>query len=795
MKIKAVHKKLLKPPKSVFAYWILSYLSVLCIPLIVSLMVTGSAFHMMETEVSEAYLGSLSQTQYFLDSKFAAVKEIGVQLSNDTLVNILKGVNWDYTRSEHELFQQLQKNLSSLKSTDGFIGGIYLYHQAGDMILSDRDVYYAKDFDFANSENFQLDKDVFYDMLHKKYNGQFLYLDGKGGDGTLHTQVLYALSLPVLPTETVKLNLFVSVDWAQLSKLMKERNWAEGNYISFRAKEGYLIRVPYGELSGGLPQVDFADASGTWDIRLDGKPYKLSAVDSTVMKGSYFSVIAQDKYRHKADRLLQILYLCVGGCIIMGGILIYVHAKRNYRPIRQILDLLDGRKQRILQEAEDSTPPTGEYYMIEENIRHLIDVNRTQDAELVNTRQRFRDETIARLIEGTLHPGNGLAKELGKYGITFPSEKFFVAVICVTDFKNLFFEETDDDDDEAFRTVIFIIRNVAEDMLGMHFSVAQAELRGDLTVLLCASFEKESTAKECALHDLSQVQSFIEENFGVTFTFVIGGLRQGFDKLSESYYECQEIIEYNELFNASAVFYGDIAESRGKAVSGEFSAGLERKMLNCLRAGNFAAAREHLHNLFLYCLSSVSPSCLRHRIYGLVGIFLNGLEELSLQEPELFVKNKIDHEELYQNQSPAQIEASMNRILKDLESADEQRQEYRQTEQQQEMLSYVEERLFDPNLTITMLADHFGFSVSYASKLFKSSNDIGFLNYVHSRRVEEAQHMLTDGSRTLREIAEQVGYNNDIALIRLFKKYTGITPGKYRELKARKNDAPPSEKG
>ena len=32
------------------------------------------------------------------------------------------------------------------------------------------------------------------------------------------------------------------------------------------------------------------------------------------------------------------------------------------------------------------------------------------------------------------------------------------------------------------------------------------------------------------------------------------------------------------------------------------------------------------------------------------------------------------------------------------------------------------------------------------------------------------------------EQREGVIYYNDIALIRLFKKYTGVTPGKYREL-------------
>lgn len=53
---------------------------------------------------------------------------------------------------------------------------------------------------------------------------------------------------------------------------------------------------------------------------------------------------------------------------------------------------------------------------------------------------------------------------------------------------------------------------------------------------------------------------------------------------------------------------------------------------------------------------------------------------------------------------------------------------------------------------------------------------------MHSQRIEIAKQLLVSTDSNLNQIAEQIGYANDIALIRLFKKYTGVTPGKYREL-------------
>lgn len=34
---------------------------------------------------------------------------------------------------------------------------------------------------------------------------------------------------------------------------------------------------------------------------------------------------------------------------------------------------------------------------------------------------------------------------------------------------------------------------------------------------------------------------------------------------------------------------------------------------------------------------------------------------------------------------------------------------------------------------------------------------------------------------TIVQIAQKIGYNNDVVFIRAFKKLEGVTPGKYRE--------------
>ncbi|MGD1946437.1 MAG: helix-turn-helix domain-containing protein [Croceivirga sp.] len=53
--------------------------------------------------------------------------------------------------------------------------------------------------------------------------------------------------------------------------------------------------------------------------------------------------------------------------------------------------------------------------------------------------------------------------------------------------------------------------------------------------------------------------------------------------------------------------------------------------------------------------------------------------------------------------------------------------------------------------------------------------------FIQMKRIERAQLLLLTTNDTLEVIAEKVGLNNFSYFSRIFKKITGITPGKYRK--------------
>jgi transcriptional regulator GlxA family with amidase domain len=57
------------------------------------------------------------------------------------------------------------------------------------------------------------------------------------------------------------------------------------------------------------------------------------------------------------------------------------------------------------------------------------------------------------------------------------------------------------------------------------------------------------------------------------------------------------------------------------------------------------------------------------------------------------------------------------------------------------------------------------------------------MEYIHNKRLERAQLLLTTSSASLKEIAGRVGIPNIYYFSRLFKRKYAVPPGEYRKMK------------
>ncbi|NOU98927.1 response regulator transcription factor [Paenibacillus planticolens] len=95
-------------------------------------------------------------------------------------------------------------------------------------------------------------------------------------------------------------------------------------------------------------------------------------------------------------------------------------------------------------------------------------------------------------------------------------------------------------------------------------------------------------------------------------------------------------------------------------------------------------------------------------------------------------------------------------------------------------IRYVEEHLGE-GLSLKEVADHVHLNASYFSHLFKERIGFTFSEYTSRRMLQKGKKLLLMTNLPVHEIAEQVGYQNSKSFIKVFKKYTGFSPGQFRK--------------
>ena len=92
-------------------------------------------------------------------------------------------------------------------------------------------------------------------------------------------------------------------------------------------------------------------------------------------------------------------------------------------------------------------------------------------------------------------------------------------------------------------------------------------------------------------------------------------------------------------------------------------------------------------------------------------------------------------------------------------------------------------RHFAAELSVNGLADKYGMSPNYFSSLFKKETQLSPGNYIMKVRMQAAGELLTRTTLTVGEVAKAVGYEDGHYFYRVFKKWTGVTPVRYRQEK------------
>lgn len=85
------------------------------------------------------------------------------------------------------------------------------------------------------------------------------------------------------------------------------------------------------------------------------------------------------------------------------------------------------------------------------------------------------------------------------------------------------------------------------------------------------------------------------------------------------------------------------------------------------------------------------------------------------------------------------------------------------------------------DLSLKNIAKQLGVNPTYLSALFRKECDCTLTEYVNKKRMEQAASLLSKTDKLINAISYECGIQDTNYFIKLFKRYTGLTPTQYRE--------------
>ena len=103
-------------------------------------------------------------------------------------------------------------------------------------------------------------------------------------------------------------------------------------------------------------------------------------------------------------------------------------------------------------------------------------------------------------------------------------------------------------------------------------------------------------------------------------------------------------------------------------------------------------------------------------------------------------------------------------------------------EKKERMLHYIQNNISNPSFCRASTAEAFSMTENQLTSFFKLVVGVSFRDYVFRYKIQCARDLLENTNESVSAIMQKIGYNDLPNFTRTFRKETGITPGKYREM-------------
>ncbi len=365
-------------------------------------------------------------------------------------------------------------------------------------------------------------------------------------------------------------------------------------------------------------------------------------------------------------------------------------------------------------------------------------------------------------------------------GFRTETPQFAVLVIQIERWSQIF--STEAQWLEITKHHFFVLTNMLHELLNQDNISVEAEK--DYQMVCMVNLRQDWPEFRRKLEELlSELLEVLETEFDISATVAVSEQTMGLSALPEAYGQAREVLWYNTYLekDSQVTFYEDLSDEHLPMIRSDLTV-LDKKLIAKLQMMDAGGVKYVLHEMIdrEFIQSQPSVKILRVRLGGICCKILDALEEFKGILGDAFYYRLNPAPRIVEAKTLSEMTAGVDELF---DAVCRRRSEGQQEPKPQwvdKMAAYIENHYMDENLGLTEVSAAFGITPSYATRVFKQYTGRGIYETIQHVRLAAAKSLIqTD--KTMKQIAQMVGYTSFLSMNRAFKKYEGTTPSQFRE--------------
>lgn len=491
------------------------------------------------------------------------------------------------------------------------------------------------------------------------------------------------------------------------------------------------------------------------------KSYIMAARVSEYNGWKYIYVVPNSVMQKMMNRVFIMLAFVVLGMLVTGAYLIFISSRRLYKPINEITMLLLTD-----QEGDSDSLPEND---LQGRIKGIMNQNTQIQKRLIEQESDRKELFLRRIYQGEEQPPDGeVFLSMGILTRPVSDSTFYIMAVK---YKEHFKTEEDR------QLYMFALNNVLEELIDGEDRTPPVTIGKIVYIMCCLDTDSKESAdlrmQTMATMVIQAVQKYIKAtiNIGISSPFHQLNLIPG--AVEESGKALRDAMRSSGTCN----FFHDLKESRDSLNENEIRQGRIRVM-QAIDMGDREKCRHELDN-YLYLLQGTKYHVFKLELCKLVSEILACYSEYAMTPDYGKIGDIIDFDVTKRVSSIETLRSYLwdyaleQLFLHICDRAEQQDVIYLIAE-------YISENI-EQDINLEDCAKHFNYNPNYLSRLFKKNFGKTYTDYVTEMKMERCKDLLTRTDISVNELSERFGYSSPQNFIRVFKKYTLMTPGQFRK--------------